>query len=255
MSERESLNININYSKPLELKLFTESMLSVERQYKRFLKKEYSLEDSRYDLCINEIKQGSIDLEFVKKYKFLIEHYVYSPFLDYFKKKIKSIVRKEIADQKNPLDAKDVRDVRSVVSSISNDNNASLHINVYRGSTVINQFAQTGSEAAIVEKACGKLLNSMENETEMKKGVLLYWKQASDSGKPASIDKGIIEELSDKKLKIICINDKLKQEMVLDSDKNPFNMCYIVDVVVKTIEGKPEAYVIHKIHKKWERGE
>ena len=79
--------------------------------------------------------------------------------------------------------------------------------------------------------------------------ALLYWHQARNDARSTTGDKGIIESISDMPVKVICMKDSLKTEMILDI-QNPFKEAYIVDVAVETINGKPAVYKIMAMYDK-----
>ena len=247
---KEILSIKIDHAKPLELKLFTASMLCIESQYKSYLS-ENNIKDEQYNLCINEVRQGSIIIDFIKKKGLeLIENHVIADFIEkYLKPKIEKIVEQKIENETG-YTLKEIKEILSIVSVVSSDYNSTMNINVHIGDESIVNYSLTGIQANAVANECVRLIKDYPDEQEIRKNVVLYWKQAGDTTKSLSIDKGIIEEIDPKKrVRIIC-DEELKNEMVSENEKNPFSIFYIVDVEVKTISGKLVAYIIKRIHGK-----
>jgi len=56
-------------------------------------------------------------------------------------------------------------------------------------------------------------------------------------------NRGIIESITNRPLKVIFENDQLKDRMI-NVDGSPFHLAYVVDVKVETIEGRPAVYKI-----------
>ena len=84
--------------------------------------------------------------------------------------------------------------------------------------------------------------------------VLLTWFQARNDNKSNVGNKGIIEDISKKPLNITFESDEIKEKM-LHSDINPFNVAYVVDVKIQTIQEKPAAYKIVKLHNHFDLNE
>ena len=250
MNKEEVLSIKIDHAKPLELKLFTASMLCIESQYKDYLSAN-KINDDQYSLCIQEVKRGSIIIDFIKKQGVeLFENNIIAPFIEKFlKPKIEKIVQQKIEDATG-YTLKDIKEILSIVSVVASDYHSTMSINVHIGDSNIANYSFTGVKANAIANECMRKIKEQPMGQEIRENVVLHWKQAGEQAKSLSIDKGIIEEIDPtKKVKIVCDNE-LKSEMVSENEKNPFNMFYIVDVEVKTISGNPVAYFIKRIRDK-----
>lgn len=238
------MSITIDHREPLELKRFTASMLCVESQYKKYLAEE-GIENDDYRLYINEVRQGSIVIEFIKgSAKKLFEHYVLEGFVKFIEKKCNSLKKQETND-----DLKDLKELGTIFDAVSTDYSSNITFGVHVGGNVTNTFNVSGIDANAIVSECLRQINSQEPPSgEMVQNAVLHWKSAGDDKKSLSIDKGVIEDVEpNKKVKLIC-NDDLKQQMVSENENNPFNMFFIVDAEVKRVEGNPVAYVIKRIH-------
>ncbi|WLF84842.1 hypothetical protein [Moraxella sp. ZY210820] len=76
--------------------------------------------------------------------------------------------------------------------------------------------------------------------------VVLYFSQARGDNKKG--DKGIIEFISKKEVKVAFDSQELKSRMIIDVDYNIFDKAYIVDVKVQTVNDKPILYTITDFH-------
>ncbi len=248
MHEQEILSITIDHRKPLELKGFTASMLSIENQYKKFLSAE-GIGGEDYSLFIHEIKPGSIVINFIKgAVRKLIEDYVLDKFVDLFKDKIETVVEQRIQDDIT-VQKEDIKELYAIADFISNDFRSNMAIQVHVGDKTTKNFKISGIEANAIRTECLRQLETKEQPIgELISNAVLHWKSAGDESKSLSIDKGIIEEIdSQRKVKLVC-DEELKQQMISENDRNPFNMFFIVNVEVKRIASKPIAYFIQKIH-------
>ena len=222
MNEPEILSIKIDHRQPLELKRFTASMLCVESQYKRYLAAEGIANDD-YDLFIHEVKQGSIVIDFIKgATKKLIEDYVLEKFISIFKEKIEAIVEQKSHE--------DLKEIGAIAQVISNDYQSNMTFEAHVGDKITNTFNIDGIQAnAIVNECSRQLADNFQPVGEHVFNALLHWKSASEDKKSLSIDKGVIEEVDpNKKVKLVC-EENLKQEMISENERNPFNMFFIVD--------------------------
>ena len=253
LSEQEILSIEIEHSKPLELKQFTASMLAIESQYCGYLMREGLTSErlTRYDysLLLQEVRPGSIVVKFIKGLqKRLFEHVVLPGFVKYFGDTVRDLIdQKVLTDTGRPLH--DLKELHAIADVISNDYGAKMNISAEQGSQIIQNFNIDGVQANAITNECARQLDNMQQSTrELFEGVVLHWKQAGENRKSLSIDKGIIEEIDERrKVQLICSED-LKNQMVSTNERNPFNMYFIVDVEVKRVQGKPVAYIIKKIH-------
>ena len=244
MEYQEILSITIDHNEPLNLKKFTISMLAIERQYKKYLYLN-GITGDEYNLYINEIKQGSVVIDFIKgKTWKLIENHVLKGFVESIKDKFE-----EVKKQKEIKDVRDIKDIKAISDVVSNHYSANFAINLNIGDQTTSNYNFNGMEANAIASECDRQLElKHEPKGELYRNVVLHWKSAADDKKSRGLDKGIIEEIDpQRKVKIICSED-LKQLMISENKENFFNMFFIVNVEVKRVSDKPVAYVILEIH-------
>ena len=68
--------------------------------------------------------------------------------------------------------------------------------------------------------------------------VVLYWYQARDEKSSQVGDKGIVEDISPKPVKIIFSTNAMKSSIIHDKE-NPFLSCYVVDLNVESTPKSP----------------
>jgi len=96
-----------------------------------------------------------------------------------------------------------------------------------------------------------KIETLQEPVTGLKEDVLLYWYQARNDPKSQAGDRAIIESISKGPVRAL-VDEDTKFEM-LSGTENPFQLAYLVDVEVETINGKPSIYKVSKLHKKFNK--
>ena len=67
-------------------------------------------------------------------------------------------------------------------------------------------------------------------------------------------DKGVIERISRKPVKVLFPSETIKAEL-LDTEVNPFRLLFVVDVEVETVGDVVAAYKILSVHENFERPE
>lgn len=87
--------------------------------------------------------------------------------------------------------------------------------------------------------------------TGIKEKVVLYWYQARNDPKSQAGDHAIIESISPGPVKAV-VDEETKSKM-LSGPENPFQLGYLVDVEVETINSKPSIYKVLNIHEKFDK--
>ena len=85
----------------------------------------------------------------------------------------------------------------------------------------------------------------------LKDEVLVLHQVRGDAGSKVG-DKGIIEAISKLPVKLFHASESIKK-LILDLAENPFQLAFIVDVDVKTVDNKPALYKILELKDKFER--
>jgi len=250
-----TLTIVIKNSKPVELADLTRSLLSFADEFTRYIEaNEPEAVAGEVKLYIKEMKSGSIVADLVAISPQIVQLISYTNAVISFGKHLKTaydyLTGK--SDEKPELDKASYDNLSSIVEPIAKDRGSQLNIGSIQGAVVININSKDANAA---QNAVRKQLENLkEPESRLHEKVLLYWYQARADATSKTGDKGIIESISKRPVKVICDTEKIKSEMVLD-DVNPFKEAYVVDVMVETIRDKPALYKVLAIHDKFEREE
>jgi hypothetical protein len=249
MQEAE-FTIEIKNTRPIELLDLTASLTALANEYQRHLQRDHA-EDvaSEVRLYVKEIRAGSVIAALMAASPTLLQGLSYVntvvSFSTFLKKSYDFLTGKSEGEPAK-LDRKALEHLRQIVEPIAKDNGSQLNIGTLNG----NVYYITSAEANQAQNAVDRLLrDESASATKYHEKVLLYWHQARNDSRSTTGDKGIIESISEMPVKVICMKDHLKSEMILDIE-NPFKEAYIVDVAVETINGKPVVYKIMALYEK-----
>lgn len=255
------LVIKIENKEPIELFDLTKSLVSLATQFNSYVDKHGDTKENKEaKLYVKEIKSGSVIFE-------LVEYATAGliPFVDNFNtimgftKYLKSIfdffLKQE--GEKPEISPSDYKELSAIINPVAKDSGSQYNI-----STVVNGNVELHFHVNAVESNAMQNMFKSEIEKsklpdqidEVKQSVLLTWFQARNDLNSKIGNKGVIEDLSEKALNITFDSEELKEKM-LHSDINPFNMVYVVDVKIQTVQDKPVAYKVVKLHEYFDANE
>jgi len=255
MEDEYRLTIEIKNTEPVELVDLTNSLLSLADEYKRYLVSQTgpTLADE-IKLYVKEIKTGSIitDLVAIAPGAFPFAQYAMTviDFSGYMKKAISFFLGDKGEDPK--LDKRSYENFSTFLEPVAKDKASQLNWhNTINGD--VNLVLNLGSiEANALQNTFRKKIETLQEPvTGLKEDVLLYWYQARNDPKSQAGDRAIIESISKGPVRAL-VDEDTKFEM-LSGTENPFQLAYLVDVEVETINGKPSIYKVSKLHKKFNK--
>lgn len=131
----------------------------------------------------------------------------------------------------------ELTDFHNMVTPAATTTGTTLNIGVNHG-TVVNYNVTMEAANTIQNRAAHQIsMNRMPAEN-YQQDVLLTFYQVRDEVVEAAGDKGIIESISSRPLKVI-FSDPVAKNAVLE---NPFQKVFLVDVKVETVGGQPRLY-------------
>lgn len=248
------LVIKIENKRPIELLDLTKSLVSIATQFDSYVDKNADSKENREaKLFVKEIKSGSVILELVEfatigMIPFIENTNTILGFAEYCKKAINFFLKNE--GEKPELKPTDYKDFSTILNPISKDNGSQFNLSTTINGNVELHLNLNSTETNALQNIFKKELEQLkipEQLDDVKPSVLMTWFQARNDLKSTIGNKGVIEELSKKPLNITFETDDIKEKM-LHSDINPFNTAFVVDVKIQTIQDKPAAYKIVKLH-------
>jgi hypothetical protein len=249
------LTVEIHNQKPIELAELSLSLLSLAKQYQKFVSRSDLLltkEEAR--LVIKEVRPGSViaDLypyalmsagvmmanpEAIDSIKSVFD----------FAKYLKSTFDALLGGGKLPeqTTSKDIKEVSNILNATASDIGGSFQIKAEQGATVQVTINYNSLEANAIQNRAIKELEAMkEPEHQPRSKVLMYWFTASQGERG---DKVVIEEISEKPLPVYIANDADKKRMIQGRD-NPFLLGFIVDVDLIVVKDRLRGYRVTKLY-------
>jgi hypothetical protein len=252
------LQIKYDFSEPMELHSFNESLGSFASLYKTHLETtEHNPKEAK--LFVKEISKGSIIVELITNAtqmsfpEIIIAasaSTVIGPLIEYadkatklfdFSKRLKSTYDYFIGKGKKPdnLTLKECESLKSLINPVLKmPGNNTVIINFNSPNSQINIAKIDNSNASIIEEALGNEITSLTKPVfEIHKNVIFQWRITSKVQgleKRFSAYKGIVERISNKAFKVgFDASDEvfLKQKMVEDIDF-PYRKRFEIDVAV-----------------------
>ncbi|WP_323842930.1 hypothetical protein [Moraxella sp. Pampa] len=247
---QSELIIHINNQHPIEVLDFTQSMASFALEYNHHSKSD------DFKLYIKEVKSGSIIATLVAAAPTLLPFAEHANSVIEFATHLKNAFDRLTGKPSDTaLDMTSLTNITKLVEPIAKDRGATLNIhtiNVY--GNVENSFNVTNLDAnAIQNNARREMEGLKEPISAYQNKVVLYFSQARGDNKKG--DKGIIELISKKEVKVAFDSQELKSRMIIEADHNIFDRAYIVDVKVQTVNDKPVLYTITEFYESIELGD
>jgi len=248
------LVIKIDNKNPIELFDLTRSLVSLASQFDIYVEKNADCKENREaKLYVKEIKSGSVTLELIE-----LATVGMIPFVENFNtivgftKHVKSIVDYFLKKDGNKPDLKptDYKDFSTILNPIAKDSGSQFNMSTTINGNVELNFNINSNDSNALQNMFKYEIDQLKLPEQMDQtypSVLLTWYQARGDMKSTIGNKGVIEELYKKPLNITFDNDKIKETM-LHGDLNPFNTAFVVDVKIQTVQEKPAAYKIIKVH-------
>lgn len=248
------LVIKIDNKRPIELFDLTKSLVSLAMQFNSFVEKYADSKENREaKLYIKEIKSGSVILELVElatvgMIPFIENTNTVIQFAQYCKRAINYFLKNE--GNKPELTPTDFKEFSTILNPVAKDNGSQFNMSTTINGNVELHVNLNSTETNALQNIFKQELDQLklpEQLDEIKPSVLMTWFQARNDLKSQIGNKGVIEELSKKPLNITFENEEIK-DIMLHGDLNPFNTAYVVDVKIQTIQDKPAAYKVVKLH-------
>ena len=252
MNDECVLSIKIKNTEPVELVDLTNSLLCLADEYKHFIGlRDGPPASEEIKLYIKEIKTNCIITDLIASAPGLLPFMGHAMTVIDFTKFLKDSIGFFIGGHKEfpELDMRSYKNITGFLEPVAKDNGSQLNLNGTINGGVHLHFDMTSDDANAVQRRISRKMDQLkEPATGEKSEVLLYWYQARNDPKSVAGDRAIVESISKMPVKTI-MNPKIKKEM-LSGDENPFNLAYIVDLKVETINDNPRVYKITHLHYK-----
>jgi hypothetical protein len=257
------VTILIDTKSPVQLGDLAASLSSYQDEYSRFFTAEYPDRDAaEAHLVVTDVRQGSIIVEVMPALLPLaIDHLEQIKVAVGYVKRIKALIDPWLTPGgRNPdVTAKELDTFYRAVKAVAKDSDGKLDVKaryLKRDGT-----SETRSEFVISSEQAKTITANIEAErierrregNEDHAQVVMTLHQASLDearvGKAAG-EKGVIESISDRPLKLLYASDEAGRRIKSEvrQDGNPLRKLFVVSVNVQNANGKPVAYRITEVH-------
>ncbi len=246
------LRIELKNSKPVELADLTVSFAAIAESFRDYAndKVEDPVPDS-LRLYVQEMRSGSVIADLVAladQAQWIIKHAdVFAGFITNTTEIANYFLGKPKNGQMEPT-ARQARQIAHIVEPVAKDFGSQFNINVLDGGMVnIHQhFHITPIEANAIQNGVSKYLGPSIPSSQLLSGQLMTLEQVKNNLASKSGDRGIIEAISDRAVKLQFTNEEAKRK-VLDLEENPLHCVFQVTVEVQSTGGKPALYRIIEV--------
>lgn len=239
------LTIEIKNSRPVELSDLSTSLAAMGEAFKDFANSKGDPIPDNIRLYVFELRTGSIIAQLgalAEQAQTILDHAELlagfytnlGDVIDFFRGKPKA--------EAPPPSRQQAAYAASIVEPVAKDQASQVNI-TFNGPVTLQPIIVSSLEANAIQNNVGRYLGPSLPATSVRQDELLVLEQVKNSAKARTGDRGVIETISDRPVKLQFLSDEAKRK-VLDLHENPFQCAFLVDVEVRTVGGKPALYRI-----------
>ncbi|ASP92488.1 hypothetical protein [Sinorhizobium meliloti] len=252
MQDNSVLRIEFKNTKPIELVDLTTSFTALAESFKDFANSTTGdPHPNNLRLYVKEIRSGSVIADLItvaEQAQWIMEHAeVFAGFVSSTNELVNYFLGRESAKAAEPS-VKQARQIAQFVEPVAKDFGSQLNMNVMDGAVVhVHQhFHINGMEANAVQNGVNRFLGPRLPSTQVLPDQLMILEQVKNSASAKSGDRGIIEAVYPKPVRLQFSSEEAKRR-VLDLQENPLQCVFQVNVEVRSIEGRPALYRIIEV--------
>ncbi|MCA0423740.1 MAG: hypothetical protein LCH61_10505 [Proteobacteria bacterium] len=257
------LTIRIDTHDPVELQDFTASLQAFEAQFRREYERAHpNRDETETKLVIKTVRSGSIIVDLIAVLAPIISDMErLTTIIDYVDMIREKIGPWLVPGGRNPdASTKELQSFHRVVAAVAKDTSGSLDLKARylrrdgSGEEVRSEFAIRTQEARVVQSniEAEQVERKTLEQTDYRQVIMTLHQASLDEAKAgkAAGEKGVIESISEKPLKLVYASDLAAQRIKAEirNDDNPLRKAFVVDVNVEKVRGKPHAYRITHVH-------
>jgi hypothetical protein len=241
------LRIEFKNTKPIELVDLTVSFTALAESFRDFANKSGDPLANNLRLYVKEIKSGSVIADliaFADQAQWLLKHAdVLAGFVTNTNDLVNHFLGKN--DARMEPTQRQAKQIAQFVEPVAKDFGSQLNMNVMEGAIVhIHQhFHINGIEANAVQNGVARFLGPQLPASKVLADQLMVLEQVKNDALAKSGDRGIIEAVSTKPVKLQFSSEQAKRS-VLEMHENPFECVFQVNVEVRSSGGRPVLYRI-----------
>ena len=264
MTNQDSIVFRIDRTAPIELEKLTLGMMALGDEYGRFVKSNYpEVDNHETDLLVQKISEGSIVIEMFGAIQPILQGInnvlVFKQFVELVGGKF-SVLSKKNGELEGAT-TRELHNLSNLADTIVGNDGGKTEILAYEYNARTKEREVRASVVwkakpaeTVKENIVEQIKKITKENPNRQKGVLMHLFQTNigeASPDRASGEKGIIECISDNPKKLIYASNlagqKIKDSWANDSI-SPYELGFIVDVDIQTVNGKIRAYRIMEVH-------
>ena len=243
----EKFTVKLNNKKPVEVTDFLKSINAFQKEYRNVCKKEgLKYDDDSVKLYI-QVREGSVEWEFVRQagQLILLDAHVY------LLKKTADIliekILKSVIDGKEPEvnDPNSLANARDFVTVQKNDKGSNISLTHQKHNGDIYNYNNCTFTGVNARGAIDFIDDSLKNNNAKTDNAFTNEVLELTVTEKNQI-KGKISSISEDP-KVIVFKDGLRSEIITDNSRNPLTICYIVNGNIKNAGDKIVAYEITEL--------
>lgn len=247
--DKSVLTIKIDNNNPVDLAALSASFTAFAEEFKDFTERETnSPAPDNMRLYVKELRSGSIIADlvtFADQADWVIKHIdVLAAFVGNINDIANYFLGKPTNLKEKPT-TRQAKNIAKIVEPVANDHSSQMNITVTDGGTVNIIHNYNTIEANAIQNSVNKFLGPQLPASQMLFDQLLALEQVKNDAAKTG-DKGVIETVSNKPIKLQFMSGEAKQA-ILGIEDNPFHCLFLVDVEVLSHGGKPKVYKIHSV--------
>lgn len=247
------LRVEIRNTKPVDLIDLTTSLMALGQSFSDYAtaKTGDPLPDNMR-LYVKKMRSGSVIAELVtltEQAQWIAEHVeVLAGFVGNLDDIMKFFMGKTDVPAEAPT-KRQAGHLVSIVEPIAKDSGAQLNINVMDGGTVsIHQTIHvTSLDANAMQNGAKRFLGPALPSNYVAVDQLMVLEQVKNRAKAQTGDWGIIEVITDRPVKLRFLSADAKRRVLELDHENPLQCAFLVDVEVRSVEGRPVLYQVIEV--------
>jgi hypothetical protein len=249
MQDNSVLRIEFKNTKPIELVDLTTSFSALAESFKDYANsKTGDPHPDNLRLYVKEIRSGSVIADLItvaEQAQWIMEHVeVFAGFITTTNELTNYFLGRGEMKTAEPS-VREARQIAQFVEPVAKDFGSQMNMNVMGGGVVhVHQhFHINGIEANAVQNGVNRFLGPRLPSTKVLPDQLMILEQVKNSASAKSGDRGIIEAVYPKPVRLQFSSEESKRR-VLDLQENPLQCIFQVNVEVRSVEGRPALYRI-----------
>ncbi|WVT72609.1 hypothetical protein QM996_13960 [Sinorhizobium chiapasense] len=252
MQDNSVLRIEFKNTKPIELVDLTTSFTALAESFRDFANsKTEDPHPNNLRLYVKEIRSGSVIADLItvaEQAQWIMEHAeVFAGFVANTNELVNYFLGRD-SDKRNEPTTRQAKQIAQFVEPVAKDFGSQLNMNVMDGATVhVHQhFHINGVEANAVQNGVNRFLGPRLPASQVLSDQLMILEQVKNSASAKSGDRGIIEAIHSKPVRLQFSSEDAKRR-VLDLQENPLQCIFQVNVEVRSVGGRPALYRIIEV--------